>query len=547
MSVNSSFLIFILFFIKYSTSVDEFCQMKRDVIRQEYETLLQIFNLSAPTPPPSKCDEYLDEIYNTVDVIDQDSFIDQIQTEDFKEARRQYEIDRDHMETSFTKTKADLEDQFNTNLNQISNNIKFTRSEIDRISAEEKNAIKKHQDRVKTYDKCGYQPETVNKSRKSTFKSNKHLKTSDEPVVLCNVPSQWFLDLKTLMDTKVYSPEDLLPTDDCNKKRRWFLKVNSIFQEAIDQLANSYDIETYKATLQKRLTDRQRAIDDTINQLKKDNERALQEETNFLQQLNAELQKVKSHYEDVVSKQNDELEVMAMKLMRCSLYDLANKLIDDVDTKGFMKQVFIREYETSSKNDKSENLMYFLATVDKVCRKFEGYIILYDTMTSKNDQESPAMIEIINQIRNLRQPGASCGVEYDPNNFLSPTLESDPLVQNIIDIFSDSIKVGNSYKVIKFNYNYIMTFQQIVSTLVSKSYTGSNLKIMLDFKDELYWLVHKYDVLNQLLDIKPPTSKDDKKMYKDSVDITANSDALYNEDTDRLIGLREKMRRLGIE
>jgi len=521
--------------------------MKDDVVKQQYETLLKMFSLKQPSPPPSKCAEYLDGYYNTVDEINEESFIDQIQGEEFKEARLQYEEDRDYMETMFENTKADLDDEFKTKLNELSSNIKFANSEIERISTAEKNAIKSHQEMIKTYDKCGYQNETDVKSSRKAFKPSRRLETSDEPVVMCDVPSQWFLDLKKLVDTKVYSPEDLLPTDDCNKRRKWFLKVNSIFQEAIDQISDSYDIETYKATLQKRLTDRKRVIDDTISQIKKDNERKLQEETDYLQKLNAELQIVKSRYEDLIIKQKDEQEVLAMKLMRCSLYDLANKIIDDVNKKDFMKRVLIREYETSTKNDKLENLMYFLATVDELCRKFEGYIILYDTVTSNDDQESPGMIEVINKIRNLRQPAADCGVEYDPNNFLSPTLESDKLVEKIISIFSDSIKVGNFYKVIKFNYDYIPTFQQILSTLVSKSYTGNNLKVMLDFKDELFWLVNKYDVLNQYLDIKAPTSKDDKKMFKDSVDKTASSDALNNEDTDRLTGLREKMKRLGIE
>lgn len=547
MSVKSSLLIFILFFIKSSTSVDEFCQMKETVVKQQYETLLSTFNFTAQSPPPSKCQEYLDGFYNTVDEIDEDSFIDQIQGDDFKEARRQYEADRDYMETTFENTKADLEDEFNTKSNEITTNIKFATSEIDRISTEQQNAIKKHQERIKTYNKCGYQNETNFKFNRKHFKSSRRLKTSDEPIVMCNVPSQWFLDLKELVDTKVYSPDDLLPTDDCNKRRKWFLNVNSIFQEAIDQISESYDIETYKATLEKRLTDRKREIDDTINQIKKDNERKIQEDTNYLQQLNAELQKVKSQYEELIKKQTDELEDMAMRLMRCSKYDLANRIIDDVDEKDFMKRVFIREYETTTKNDKLENLMFFLATVDELCRKFEGYVILYDTVTSNGDQESPGMIEIINKIRHLRQPAAGCGVEYDPNNFLSPTLESDPLVDKILNIFSDSIKVGNYYKVIKFNYDYILTFEEILANLMLKSYTGSNLKIMLSFKDELYWLVHKYDVLNQYLDIKAPTSSDDKKMFKESVDKTAKSDALNHEDTDRLIGLREKMKRLGIE
>ena len=191
--------------------------------------------------------------------------------------------------------------------------------------------------------------------------------------------------------------------------------------------------------------------------------------------------------------------------------------------------------------------MLFLGTVKDLCRRFEGHVILYYEIISQKEEESPTMIEIVNQIRNLRQPGASCGVEYDQNDFLSPTLVTDPIVDNILNILSDSIKVGNYDKTITSNYDFTYTFQDILSTLVSKSYTGGNLDFLLGFTDELYWLVNKYDVLSQMLDISAPTNDKDKKKFKDLVDKIAKSDALNHEDTDRLIGLREKMKRYGIE
>ncbi|KAL7011183.1 hypothetical protein ACKWTF_014140 [Chironomus riparius] len=550
MSVKISFLIFTLFLIKSTTSVEESCQMKQDVLKEQYETLLQTFSLTAPSPSPSKCAEYLDEFYKTVDEINEDSFIDQIKGDDFVEARKQYEADRDYMENSFENTKAYLKEQFEAQEQDLSSKIAFASSEIDRITTAEQKSIKQHQEMVKTYNKCGYQPDdvyNVSRKSKSSFMSSRRLKFSDEPTVMCDVPGQWFLNLKKLMDEKVYSPDKLLPTDDCNKKRKWFLSVNSIFQEAIDQIAASYDIETYKATLEKRLTDRKREIDDTINQMKKDNERKIQQDTDFLQTKNAELQVVTSHFEGVKKQQDDEIEALAVKLMGCSRYELMNDMIDEVDEKDFMKTIFIKTYESSTNNDKAENLMLFLGTLKDLCRRFEGYIILYYEIVSQKDQESPTMIEIVNQIRNLRQPGATCGVEYDQNDFLSPTLEADPIVNKILATLSDSIKVGNYDKTITFNYDYTYTFQQILSTLVSKSYTGGNLDNLLGFTDELYWLVNKYDVLSQMLDISAPTNDKDKKKFKDLVDKIAKSDALNHEDTDRLIGLREKMKRYGIK
>lgn len=542
MTVSLSILIFLSLVIAVLPFNDEFCQMRQNVLRQELEVLQTTFNIT-DSSSSSTCTEYLDRIVKTIDEIDEESFLDQIKSEEFEEARRKYHEERDYIEASFIVAKLDLEDTFFINMREVTSKIEFTVQEIDRMYEAQKDVIKIHETRLETYDKCG------NRSRQSltTKLNSRNHKESNDPVILCNIPSQWFLDLKALVDTKVYSPEELLPTDDCNKRRRWFLSVNSIFQEAINQISDSYDIETYKATLQKRLIDRKREIDDIISEIKNDYERILKDEHDFLQKLNFELQKASFELEELKMQQIDELKLLAVELMECRRYSLADKMIDEITLKDFMKQIFIKSYENSQKLDKADNMMKFLAFIKNTCRMFEGYLTLYDIIITNKDQDSPTMIEIINQIRSLRLPGASCGIEYDHNNFLSSTLATDPIVDNILNSLADNIKTGQYSKVITFNYNYISTFQEVLSTLVSKSYTGSNLRYLLNFKDELYWLIHKYDVLNQLLDTKPPTSEGDKKMFKENVDKTEKILSLHHEHSDRLGALRDKMKRLGIE
>ena len=83
-------------------------------------------------------------------------------------------------------------------------------------------------------------------------------------------------------------------------------------------------------------------------------------------------------------------------------------------------------------------------------------------------------------------------------------------------------------------------------SLVQKSYTGNNLNYLLDFKDQLIWLSHKYIVLNKLLDMSPPRNSDAKRNFKGSVDKTSKEAALHGEHAHYLDALRRRMRQLGI-
>jgi hypothetical protein len=414
---------------------------------------------------------------------------------------------------------------------------------IEKILNEQKMSIESHKQKVKKYDKCTKKSTWGQISSQSgTYEPNRRPKLAPQSNIVCRVSNNWLINLKTLIGTKVSSSFDLNADSDCDKKRKWIMKISKVFSEAVTKVSEAFNIETYKIKFETLLDTRRDEIANFYYQLKQEHQRRIKAEEKYLQFLNSELQKVKKNFENLKKSQNEDLEILGLKLVSCDLFDLAIDLVYEVESENFMKHIFTREYDNSSSEEKAEKIMMMISHIRSPCGKIQAYIVLYDIIVSKSHTEGPLIIEIIYQIRSTKDLLVNCRIDYDQSKFTSSELSNDPIVSNIINIWADSIKVGTYTKIINFNYNYPKTFEEILMSLVEKSYTGNNLNYLLDFKDQLIWLSHKYMVLNKLLDIQPLRDRNSKRIFSESVDKTSKEMALHGEHKHYLNGLRSRIR-----
>lgn len=540
-------MIFLVTCLKLSKSSDSFCAVKRDTLKNESVKLQELFNITDPSPKLSTCSDYQKLIYKIIEDVNDESFLSPQQSIEFKNLKIKYQNEWDHLETSFINNKEEMEEEHKRKMREIGVKIIETDRLIDNLLNDQQNSIENHKKMIQKFDKCGAEPVWNEFSTQTgTYDPKRRPNVPKVPAVMCKVTNKWFVDLKALIDFKVTSSFELEPTDDCDKKRKWLLKVNKIFSEAVKKVSQSFDIETYKIGFERLLEARRQEIENFYLQMLQEHQRRVKAEDKYLQTLNSELQKVRHHFERLLDKQNEDLEHLGLKLMGCELFDLALELVHEVQSEEFLKQVFTKQYENSTTEDRSESIMKLITHIKTDCGKFKAYLALYSIITYKSHLESPIIIEVIQNIRTLRSLLSNCNVVYDESKFSSQTIATDPIVENILTIWSDSIKVGSYTKILNFNYNYAETFEQTLPVLVEKSYTGNNLNYLLGFKDQLIWLSHKYIVLNKLLDVSPPKSDNDKKLFKESVDKTASEMSLYKEHDKYLAGLRNRMKEIGI-
>jgi len=539
--MNKIFIFLILW--KFTTSTDDFCHVRRDLLKDVCIDLQKTFNWTISGDFPSTCNEYQNLMVEIIESINDESFLTSHQSAEFENLKKKFQSDWDILETSFIDTRQTMEDEFKEKLKVVSSKIKKTDKMIEKLLNEQKMSIESHKEKVKKYDKCTKKSTWGQITAQSgTYEPKRRPKPTPQSNIVCKVTNNWLIDLKSLIDTKVTSSFDLNHDSDCDKKRKWIMKINKIFSEAVKKVSEAFNIETYKIKFENLLDTRRDEIENFYHQLMQEQQRRIKAEEKYLQFLNSELQKVKKNFESLKKSQNEDLEILGLKLVSCDLFDLALELVYEVESENFMKQIFTREYDNSPSEEKAEKIMTLISHIKSPCGKIQAYLVIYDIIVSKAHTEGPLIIEIIYQIRKTKDLLASCHIQYDQSKFSSFELSTDPIVNNIIKIWSDSVKVGTYTKIINFNYNYPKTFEEILMSLVEKSYTGNNLNYLLDFKDQLIWLSHKYMVLNKLLDIKPLRDNDIKKMFRESVEKTAKEMALHGEHRHYLDGLKRRMR-----
>ncbi|KAL7011191.1 hypothetical protein ACKWTF_014144 [Chironomus riparius] len=547
MQLKFAVIILIIAGLKLAKSDKNACRIKRDVLKNELDKLQKAFNITKLSLQPERCSDYQNSIVQIVEGINYEKSLTDIeQSPEYQEVKEQYLLKEQEIEGNHLFEKNRLEDEFASKMQEVRLKIENTMQEISSMKTNQGRLIKDHSAFIERFSKC-------DEELKTTFNPYYQARrfgaprSSPKGPVLCIVTHQWLQELKTLADTKVLSSFSFSMSDDCTIKRKWFMDITNIFMEANQKIVDSFSLEAYKFGLEKRLSDRKKTLDDLLFQLSQEHQRDLKAATDRLQDLNLDLQMIKQNLIKMKAQQRDELEQLGVKLIECNHFDLVLQLIDEVESKSFMKAIITKEYEMSTNDDKADRIMKFIARISQVCRKFEAFLTLYDALKGSSHMQSPTIIEVIEQIRELRFKARDCRTEYNVGDFLSTTLATDPSVDKILDVLSDSIKIGSFDKIVTFNYYYPLTFGKILPTLVGKSYTGNNLDILLKFKDELYWLLHKYDVLDKLLIMNPPRTEKNKKLFMESVKKTMQTDTRYSEHDDRMEPLKNKMKRNGMK
>lgn len=532
---------------KISKSVDDFCTVRRDLLKDTFFDLQNTFNWTNPGAEPSTCNEYQNLTMHIIGDINDESFLSSQNSIEFENLKKKFQNDWDFLETSFIDTKQNMEEEFKMKIREVSSKIKKTDKMIEKLINNQKMLIESHKEKIKKFDKCTQKSNFGQIGVQSgTYEPNRRPKSSTPSFVICKVSNQWLIDLKKLIDLKITSSFDLDLDSDCDNKRKWIMKINKIFTEAIKKVSQAYNIESYKIKFESLLESRREEIGDYYYQLTQEHQRRIKAEEKYLQFLNSEHQKVKNNFDNLKIHQNEDLEILGLRLINCEKFALALELVYEVESENFMKQIFTREYDNSTSEEKAEQLMILISHIKSPCGKFHAFVVLYDIIVSKSHTESPIIIEIIKQIINLKASISDCQTNYDLSKFSSQQLSNDPIVSNILKIWSDSIKVGSYTKILKFNYNYTETFEEILLALVEKSYTGSNLNYLLDFKDQLLWLSHKYMVLNKLLDMNISGNENTQRVFSKSVIKTSIEPALYGEHGHYLNQLKRKMRQIGL-